>query len=398
MAEQLRQADMREFERLFSAIRSANRAEREDAVGLLTPALLQRHINQNKPITLPYGRKGYTVSFSVEDLKQFQESLKRVKANNRSNVAGMPLVALDNASHAADKRKMREEIRSATLYKINGNMLAFRVAGSGRHKQQYYQVRIRLEQWHDLMTDARTFLAGARAAAVGNISFDCTCGRHQYWFRYLATMSNCAVAPKEKDFPKIRNPKLSGFCCKHVLKVFQQLKSGSVHNFLAKEMERQANAIGYVSPGKAKFLNTQDLAAMQRARGSDKALAAAMAAYDDFQKARRALKKKLREPAVKEKRKAMEQALFAATEKIKLREAEAKAQKARAKAAEKALSDAKMRQAQLQRDALVGQIGMSVMRGMFQRQLTREQALTEFAQTNKMTYAEVDELAKGAGV
>jgi hypothetical protein len=127
-------------------------------------------------------------------------------------------------------------------------------------------------------------------------------------------------------------------------------------------------------------------------------LAAAKAAYEDFKQARKALKSKLNEPAAKEKRKAMEQALQAATEKVKLKEAEAKAQKARAQAAERAKTDAELRAAQAEKDALVGKIGMYVMRSMFMEKKSREDALSEFAEANKMAYADVDELAKRAGV
>lgn len=391
--------EYKQFEKLFSAIRSENRAQREDAVGLLTPSILQKYLKSGKTLTLPYGRKGHTVTFTPEDIKSFEQSIKKVKALNRPHIAGLPLLALERASAEDDKMRMRQEIRSANLYKINGNLLTFRVSASGKNSEhKAYQVRIRLEHWHDLMTETKTWIAGARAAAVGNLSFDCTCGRHQYWYRYLATISGCAIAPKEKDFPKIRNPKLVGFCCKHVLKAFQQLKSGSVHNFLAKEMEKQADSIGYVAPGKAKFLNATDLAAMKRARGSNKDLSAARAAYHDFTKARTAFRKKLVEPDVQKKRKAMQEKLKEAENKLKIKEAEALAHKERAKAAERQLSDAKAKEEQLKRDALVGQVGMYVMRSMFQEKKSREQAISDFAAQNNLSIKEVDDIAKGAGV
>lgn len=390
--------DFRSFEKMFRAIRSQNAEARKDAVGLLTPSLIQKHINAGTGVTLPYGKKGDTVSFTIDELKDFQQSLKKVKAKNRASIAGLPLLALERASAAEDKMLMRQQIRSAVLYKISGNLLTFRVSASGQTLSKYYQVRVRLEQWSDLMTDSRTWLSGARAAAVGNISFDCGCGRHQFWYRYLATMSNCAISPKEKDFPKIRNPRLTGFCCKHTLKAFQQLKSGSVHKLLAKEMERQAEKIGYMTPASGKFLNKKDLAAMDRARGSDKELDAAKKAYQDFRAARKSFKKKLQEPKTVSKRKEMEKKLIDSESKLKVKAAEAKAQKARAQKAERELSDARSREQQLQKDALVGQIGMFVMRSQFQQGRTREEAISDFAAQNNISIKEVDDMAKGAGV
>lgn len=391
-------ADFKRFEKVFRSIRSQNAEARKDAVGLLTPSLLQKHIKAGTGITLPYGKKGDTVSFTIDELKSFRQSLQTVKAKNRAGVPGLPLIALEKASSGDDKRLMREQIRSAVLYKISGNMLTFRVSASGQTLAKHYQVRVRLEQWADLMTDSRTWLSGARAAAVGNISFDCGCGRHQFWYRYLATMSNCAVSPKEKDFPKIRNPRLTGFCCKHTLKAFQQLKSGSVHKFLAKEMEKQAEKIGYMTPSSGRVLSKKDLAAMARARGSDKDLAAAKKAYQDFKAARKSFKRKLREPKTLSKRKEMELKLKESEGKLKAKAAEAKAQKARAQQAEQELRDSRSREQQLKRDALVGQIGMFVMRAQFQQGQSREEAISAFAAQNNLAVKEVDDMAKGAGV
>ncbi|MCV5390784.1 phage tail protein, partial [Escherichia coli] len=82
-------------------------------------------------------------------------------------------------------------------------------------------------------------------ACAGRISFDCDCGRHQYWYRYLATMGNyCIAPPKEFAFPKIRNPELSGVACKHVLKAATMLQSLAWQRILANQMKQQARRVG----------------------------------------------------------------------------------------------------------------------------------------------------------
>lgn len=379
----LTQKDFKDFERLFSAICSENRSKRQDAVGLLTPDLMQKYLRSGKTLILPYGRKGDTFEVKPEDLKDWDLAKKKIKALHRPDIAGMPLMALEKASHADDKRRMREDIRSAVMYKVNGNTLSFRVTSSGRNKERFYHVRVRLEQWNDLMTDSRTWLAGARAAAVGNISFDCTCGRHQYWGRYLATISNCALTPKEQDFPKIRNPKLDVFCCKHTLKVFQQLKSGLVHSQLAKEMEKQANSIGYASPGRAKFLNKDELAAMQRAKGSDKEHAAALKAYREFTQARKAFRKKIKEPEAIKKKKRMEDKLRAQAAEIRAHKAEKEALR----------SEMRRKEDQAARDMLAAKLRTSLdMASKYK--LPKDQVISDFSTENKVTQDDIASIIK----
>ena len=71
------------------------------------------------------------------------------------------------------------------------------------------------------------------------LAFDCDCGRHRYWFRYISTIGNFNAGRKELGFPKIRNPNLKGVACKHVLRVMSEVESStSVLNFLAKHMEK----------------------------------------------------------------------------------------------------------------------------------------------------------------
>lgn len=371
MAEKLKQADFQAFNKLYNAIQRVNQEERQDAVGLLTPSLLRKHLKSGTPITLPYGRKGHTVTFSQEDLKAFDENLKRAKVRNKSGQAGVPLLQLERASHKDDKRRMREEIRAALLFRVRGNELSFQVSASPQSDRQHHRVRIRLEEWFDQLTEGRTWLSAARTASVGRISFECSCGRHQYWYRYLATVSNCAITPKEKDFPKIRNPKLQGFCCKHVLKALQQLKGGAVHKLLAEEMRKQADAEGYADSGKTKFLNAKELNKMKRARGTAKETEAAKRAYKQFNQARKAFKKKVAD-------KDMKKELDAVKAQLKARKAKEKALKARAQSAER----------KAQRDAIANRL-RGFLDAMDSMDVSREEAVAKFAVKNEMTAEDV---------
>ncbi len=255
---------LKEFEKEATAERREARELREDAVGLLTPALLRKHIRAGTGLVLAYGRKGHTVEFTIDDLKRFVSANERAQKNFRREVRGVPLIQLEKSSDPADIQRSRN-VRSAMLYKVNKNLLFFSVTGNTR---AHYQVRVRLEDWDVALHSTAMPLVSARTVATGRISFDCSCGRHQYWYRYLTSIGGFDVnPPKEQDFPKIRNPGLKGCCCKHVLKVLRVLKSNTIHTVLAGEIERQSATIGFADTVRSRFLKADELRRVSLARG-----------------------------------------------------------------------------------------------------------------------------------
>jgi len=290
-----KQQDFRDFERAWAAIKRTGSETRKAGTGLLTPKLLKQHLDSGENLVLPYGKSGLTVSYTPAELKEFEKAIKAARGKHKANLAGVPLLHLEAMSSPADHARAGD-VRTSTLYKTNGNLLYFQVTASGEtiNAPRHYQVRVRLEEWGDQLSDTGPYLQRAKRACVGRLSFDCGCGRHQFWFRYLAGVGNYAVTPPgEKDFPKIRNPKLTGCCCKHALKTLKVLKSANVHMIIAKELERQAGAEGYLMPSGRRFLKAADLEKAKLARGSKKPDADMLAAYRDFQGAKEAFAKKI---------------------------------------------------------------------------------------------------------
>lgn len=72
----------------------------------------------------------------------------------------------------------------------------------------------------------------------GGLKFDCSCDRHRYFLRYVATIGGFNAGRDETGFPKIRNPGLKGVACKHVLRVMSELESSnSVLRFLERHLQ-----------------------------------------------------------------------------------------------------------------------------------------------------------------
>lgn len=234
------------------------------------------------------GAKPSGAPFGIEDLKAFDKARQKT-AKKYGSSKGARLDQLIAASAAVDVRRSNEEIKTARLYKISGNMLFFNVTASGRTpNRSFYQVRVRLEEWMPELTASTRPALAAKKAATGRLSFDCACGRHQFWYRYLATAGGFAVAPYEKDFPKIRNPNLTGCCCKHALKVLQTLKSPTVHAVLAKEMEKQAESAGFAGDARQRFITQDQHDRLQKARPGTVSQNAAAQAYKRYQEAQKA--------------------------------------------------------------------------------------------------------------
>ncbi|MFZ3017141.1 MAG: hypothetical protein WA056_01640 [Gallionella sp.] len=71
------------------------------------------------------------------------------------------------------------------------------------------------------------------------LAFDCDCGRHQFFLRYLATAGGYNAGRDEHGYPKIRNPELKGVACKHVLRVMMEIvQSAAVLMFIERVMAK----------------------------------------------------------------------------------------------------------------------------------------------------------------
>lgn len=252
-------SELKEFERQAEAEKRQITAVRENGVGLLTPELLERYSDKtNLPaqeLVLAYGRLGGTVSFTPEQLHQMYLARKRREEKFNNRIYGVKIASLLRASRPADKERAKE-VRNATLYQRKGNLLFFRVSG---REQPFYRVQIRLENWQEALYTATPAMRAVREVLQGRVSIECPCGRHQYWYRYLATIGKYAIDPLEHDFPKIRNPKLTGCCCKHVLRAIRELGSNRVLLVLARQMDAERKKPGFKSVERKQMFNQSDL-------------------------------------------------------------------------------------------------------------------------------------------
>jgi len=365
-----KKAEFKQFSRMFGRIWKKKAKRRKTAVGILPPDMLSKrekltkHGKQN--LILNYGRKGGTVEFTLDELNKMATSLEQKQGKFKEAERGVQIAALLRASRvpvdmdgirrgATDFTKARR-IKNATLYKIKNHVLYFRVSSSGENKKYtHYQVRVRLEEWQKHMTQSTgAYIIPAQRTCKGRISFDCSCGRHQYWFRYLATIGGFALSPLEHGFPKIRNPKLLGCACKHMIKVVAVMQSPFIHARVAKEMAAEAKKKGWFGKklgfgSKSKDLNETELEGAEKAGDTpfDKEV---WDEFNNFNAAKKGFSKKM------------------------------KKEDARRKHLEKKLD-------------------LTVSRDVYRlKKRSREEALEKFAIDNNMTISNVENMAKGLDI
>ena len=396
--------NFQEFERLFRAVRDAKAERRVDAVGLLTPQIIRRAIEQKQDVVLQYGKSGF-VTYTPADLKRFVKFRTKAQKEFSAGQAGVPVPKLISASLAIDIKRANQEIKSAVLYRISTSVLHFRTNAGPRSKYTHHQVRVRLDSWSHEMLGGKAYKDAVKAVVNGRVSLDCDCGRWQYWYRYLATIGEFALTPLEKDFPKIRNPQLVGCCCKHILRCLHNLRTPGIQSILVKEMERQAKLKGFHATGKAgtRMLSADELKKAARASSRkqiDKA--AAQSEYDEYLKAQDAFKARH-----EELKKQMQTERAQKEQELKAERAKNRALKRRAEQLEKELEAMRNRMAQdeqtKQETTELDEDRKTAVRSMMEDMqthvdagtMTRRDMIENLAKYFNLTVAQVDDLSRG---
>lgn len=406
----------KKFESLFGKIvqkQISNRSnDQRDA--FLTPELMGRRkklANDTpfseqgaKRLILDYGTKGEKRAYSLTELQGMALAGQRIKKKFNTATNGAKVGQLIAASDAKDIDRVKNgEIKTSALYKIHGNLLHFQVSASPQSNYTHHQVKVRLEEWDsqlDGLEADKTYLQAAKGAATGRVSFTCDCGRHRYWYRYLASVGHFALDPLEGVFPKIRNPHLTGCCCKHVIKTLAVLLSPLIQMRLSKEMENQAKKKGFITRMVKKvtgqtgpdetFLNADDMAASEKA-GTDANVAELQTAFKRYISASKGFKAKMDNPTTQETVKALK------VEKNTYR-SQAKKLKAEKDKLERERVNAESEVVRLRRDVIVAQMTAEVTLSVYRDNMSKTAAVAKFAASRNIPIKEANEMAKQVNI
>ncbi|OKP01562.1 phage tail protein [Xenorhabdus eapokensis] len=295
----------KEFNRLFNQIAKDQQAKRSRRKKgrLLTPALLK---NKNFDDVIALGNKRDGTLFTKEDLKAFEKNRQQVRSDFNTHTAGITYTQLIANCARIDVKRANNTvddgsgIKTASFIGMEHNTALISVTASDKSEDKHHRVKIRFEEWDtaldDLSEKEKNTSRVVRQLCAGRLSFDCDCGRHKYWYRYIATAGNFAVSPpKEYIYPKIRNPNLKGVACKHVIHAMTRMQAGTWQMQIGRLLQKNARATSFGDDKRktAEFFDEEQLKQLNRNRKSKTNHTAIKSEYRRYQQRMAALEKKL---------------------------------------------------------------------------------------------------------
>lgn len=226
----------------------ASQDKRDSAPNILNPHEVRGEYDANRMLETTLG--GIKRIMTADDLAAFR---RNAQIAGKSFVGGITARQIIDRSLSVDRKRARQEILwampSHAKKSQKGNLFVnFNTDASGRNGSSRHFVQVEFLGFQTaIVSGAHAPLRAAREMAKDKIKFDCDCGRHTYFLRYLATIGNYNAGRAETGYPKIRNPNLVGIACKHVLRVMAEIEGGAyVLKFLADAIEKARKNNGKV--------------------------------------------------------------------------------------------------------------------------------------------------------
>lgn len=169
-------------------------------------------------------------------LKTFQRQVRHIQKTHGTRGGITPRTVI-NRSRRIDIQRAQTEIPTVfAARQEKDGVVRFRTNASPQSKDTHHFVSVQFLDFQAALNAGKSDNRLAEQVLKGAVKFDCDCGRHRYWYRYIATIGGFAYGKPETAFPKIRNPELAGLGCKHVIRVMHTLQSTKTFVPMMKQM------------------------------------------------------------------------------------------------------------------------------------------------------------------
>jgi hypothetical protein len=178
---------------------------------------------------------------TYDDLKRFKDEVKRLEytLGKNSNRGGIKVKTVIDLSLQEDRERANKQIHTAVPISSKGGVVHFQTNASEESKDTRHHVYVQFMDFDAVVATGKPAKEAVKLLTNAVIRYDCSCGRHTFWYRYIATTGKFNYGRAEDGYPRIRNPKLRGVACKHVLRVMQIInQSPFFKEFLIKMIER----------------------------------------------------------------------------------------------------------------------------------------------------------------
>jgi|GEM_PF-2106871 len=290
-----------QFVRDLRAIQRVQRQQRQVASTerrTLELGALGKAVSKGEGIRLK--EYGQDVQYTIAQLRQFDSRRRAVERQfgNGATIAAIlarmtpyPTFSTTSRSISSDLARARN-IPRPDFVSARGDTLHFRVRAENptvnamKGGLSHHLTSVKLVEFEKALRTPLdkngSYLPAVEKAIAGNVKVNCDCGRFTYWYRYKATAGGYSIK-EERGFPKIRNARLAGTVCKHLVVTLNFLRqSKPLAKTLAARFERAAST---VFPDKASetFANQQEQRTLKKAR-VDRKLRKVAKAKKDFKK------------------------------------------------------------------------------------------------------------------
>lgn len=216
-------------------------AEEMDAIKpvFLRPSDLAGEYDFTKTLLTTLG--GELRPITSDDLKAFAHNIEIAKSKYKSGITPQQVI---NWSTTDDRDLCNKQIHLCAPFSRKAGVQRFITNASQGSPSKRHYVTVEFNSFAALVTAPRKVGAALTREnlANGTIKFDCDCGKHTFWYRYLATIGQYAHGRLESGFPKVRNPNLQGVACKHVLRVMQFITSPIGVQYMRTQVDKDRRA------------------------------------------------------------------------------------------------------------------------------------------------------------
>ena len=224
-----------------NAIQKADTASRLASSVILSQTDVQGELEPSRALMTSLDGKQRAITH--EDLRLFRSHITAIERDAKKSVAGITPRNAISMSLSVDISRAKEQIKTAVVHNAKNGVLHFVTNAGPDSTVSRHHVHVQLLSYPAAAASgSKDPMKMARWLRAQPVRFDCDCGRHRFWYRYIASIGRWAYGRLETGYPKIRNPRLNGVCCKHVLRVMSELESsGYVLDVIRRMIEAGQN-------------------------------------------------------------------------------------------------------------------------------------------------------------
>jgi hypothetical protein len=207
----------------------ADQEQRSRASNILSPDEVAGDYNAGRLLSTTLG--GIHRPLTSEDLITFKRNAEALGKRYKGGITAKQVI---DRSRAIDRERANTEIRVAIPHQSKGSTVHFITNAGPKSDVTRHHVLVDFLDMGAAIASPSKPGELVKMVAAGALRFDCDCGRHRYWYRYIASIGRFAAGRIETGFPKIRNPELHGVACKHVLRTMQVLGTPLIKGYIEK--------------------------------------------------------------------------------------------------------------------------------------------------------------------